>query len=163
MDTAIKLQDILSSIRQFQLAVDQANVRLNFVIAPGAWLMPSRMILNSDSEIGYNNALRQGGPEMKIVVNNDVNSPPKKRPLTRWMGVIQRSTSRTTILPIQSTKPQRLNPATRQPAKTRSNGLTSQPKPRSLLKTKRSIKQLGLALASAGLFYWVTRLSRLLM
>ena len=41
-----------------QLAVDQAKVRLNLAVCPGAWLMPARMIINTESMVGYNNKLK---------------------------------------------------------------------------------------------------------
>ena len=43
--------------------------------------MPSRMILNTGSVVGYNNQLRQAGPGMKLGVNNDVNQGTKKSAL----------------------------------------------------------------------------------
>jgi len=39
--------------------VDEAMVRLNLAVAPNAWLMPARMVINTESTIGYNNKLKQ--------------------------------------------------------------------------------------------------------
>ena len=64
------------------MVVDEAKVRLDLAAAPEAWLMPSRMVLNTGSVVGYNNKLRQASPGMKLAVNNNVNQGTKKRPFT---------------------------------------------------------------------------------
>ena len=61
-----------------QLAVDEAKVRLNLAAAPGTWLMPARMVINTGSVAGYNNQLRQATSNMKLGVNNSVNLETKK-------------------------------------------------------------------------------------
>ena len=48
MEDAIRQPDLAQSVQRYQLAVDQAKVRLNFAVCPGAWLMPARMIFNTD-------------------------------------------------------------------------------------------------------------------
>ena len=65
-------------MQRYQLAVDEAKVRLNLAAAPGTWLMPARMVLNTGSVSGYNNQLRQATPNMQLVVNNSVNLETKK-------------------------------------------------------------------------------------
>ena len=65
-------------MQRYQLAVDEAKVRLNLAVAPGTWLMPARMILNTGSVSGYNNQLRQATPNMQLGVNNSVNLETKK-------------------------------------------------------------------------------------
>jgi len=39
-------------VQRYQLAVDQAKVRLNLAVAPMAWLMPAQMIINTETTIG---------------------------------------------------------------------------------------------------------------
>ena len=39
----------------------------------GAWLMPARMIIDTESIVGYNNKLVQAKAGMKLGINNDVN------------------------------------------------------------------------------------------
>ena len=56
---AIRSPDISKSIQRYQLAVGEAKARLDFAVVPGCWLMPSRMILNTESTVGYNNKLKQ--------------------------------------------------------------------------------------------------------
>ena len=65
-------------MQRYQLAVDEAKVRLNLAVAPGTWLMPARMVINTGSVSGYNNQLRQATPNMKLGVNNSVNLDTKK-------------------------------------------------------------------------------------
>ena len=72
MEDAIRQPDLAKSMQRYQLAVDEANVRLNFAVCPGAWLMPA------ESTVGYNNRLKQAATGMKLGVNNDVNSGTKK-------------------------------------------------------------------------------------
>ena len=77
MEDAIRQPDILKSVQRFQLAVDEAKVRLNLAISPGAWLMPSNLLINTQSTIGYNNKLKKATAEMKLGVNNTINSDRK--------------------------------------------------------------------------------------
>ena len=65
-------------MQRYQLAVDEAKVRLNLAVAPGTWLMPARMVINTGSVSGYNNQLRQATPNMQLGVNNSVNLETKK-------------------------------------------------------------------------------------
>ena len=81
MEDAIRQTDLSQSVQRYQLAVDQAKVRLNLAVCPGAWLMPARMIINTDSIVGYNNKLKQAKAGMKLGVNNDVNLGTKKAAL----------------------------------------------------------------------------------
>ena len=77
-EDAIRQPDLAKSVQRYQLAVDEANVRLNLAVCPGAWLMPVSMIINTESTVGYNNRLKQAVPRIKLGVNNDVNSGTKK-------------------------------------------------------------------------------------
>ena len=86
MEDAIRQPDLSASVQRYQLAVDQAKVRLNLVVCPGAWLMPARMIINSESIVGYNNKLKQAKAGMKLGINNDVNSGTKKAALQLMDG-----------------------------------------------------------------------------
>ena len=74
LEDAIKQPDISKSVQRFQLAVQEAKVKLDLAVSPGTWLMPSRMVLNTESTIGYNNRLKRVEPTMKLGVNTDVNS-----------------------------------------------------------------------------------------
>ena len=48
--------------------------------------MPARMIINTESTIGYNNKLMQAKAGMKLGINNDVNSGTKKAALQLMDG-----------------------------------------------------------------------------
>ena len=86
MEDAIRQPDLSKSVQRYQLAVDQAKVRLNLAVCPGAWLMPARMIINTESIVGYNNKLKQAQAGMKLGVNNDVNLGTKKAALQLMDG-----------------------------------------------------------------------------
>jgi len=73
MEDAIRQPDLAQSVQRYQLAVDQAKIRLNLAVCHEAWLMPARMIINTESTIGYNNKLEQAITGMKLGVNNEVN------------------------------------------------------------------------------------------
>ena len=86
MEDAIRQPDLAQSVQRYQLAIDEAKVRLNLAVCPGTWLMPARMIINKESTIGYNNKLMQGNAGMKFGINNDVNSGTKKAALQLMDG-----------------------------------------------------------------------------
>ena len=86
MEDAIRQTDLVTSVQRYQLAVDQAKVRLNLAVCPGTWLMPATMIINAESRVGYNNKLKQAGAGMKLGINNDVNSCTKKAALRLMDG-----------------------------------------------------------------------------
>ena len=52
MEDAIIQTDLAESVKRYQDAVFNANVRLNLAVCPGAWLMPARMIINTESIVG---------------------------------------------------------------------------------------------------------------
>ena len=78
VENAIKQPDLAASVQRYQLAVDEAKVRLNLALCPGAWLMPGLMVINTESVVGYNNQLKQAGAGMKLGINNEVNTSTKK-------------------------------------------------------------------------------------
>ena len=86
MEDAIRQPDLSKSVQRYQLAVDQAKVRLNLAVCPRAWLMPARMIINTGSIVDYNNKLMQAKVGMKLGVNNDVNLGTKKAALQLMYG-----------------------------------------------------------------------------
>ena len=78
MEDAIRQPDLSKCVQRYQLAVDEAKVRLDFVACPGTWLTPSPMVINTASTVGYNNQLMQATTNMKLGVNNNVNTETKK-------------------------------------------------------------------------------------
>ena len=70
LEDSIRKPNISASIERFQLAVQEARVKLDLAISPGTWLLPARMVINTASKIGYNNDLRRASPQMRLGVNN---------------------------------------------------------------------------------------------
>ena len=73
VEDAIRQPDLAKSV------VDEAKVKLNLAVCPGAWLVPGRMVINTESVVGYNNQLKQAVEEMKLGINNNMNKGTKKR------------------------------------------------------------------------------------
>ena len=78
LEDAIIQPDLAKSVARYQLAIDEAKVRLNFAVCPGAWLMPGSMIINTETTVGYNNRLKQASGSMRLGINNQVNTGTKK-------------------------------------------------------------------------------------
>ena len=73
LEDSIRKPNISASIERFQLAVQEARVKLDLAIFPGTCLLPARMVINTASKIGYNNDLRRASPQMRLGVNYNVN------------------------------------------------------------------------------------------
>jgi len=86
MESAISQPDLAKSVQRYQLAVDEAKVRLNLGVAPMAWLMPANMVINTASVVGYNNKLKQAVSGTKPGVNNTLNTDTKKSGLQLMEG-----------------------------------------------------------------------------
>ena len=86
VEDSIRQTYLAKSVQRYQLAVDEAKVRLNLAVCPGAWLMPTQMVLNTGSVIGYNNQLKQAMPGTKLGVNDEVNTSTKKAALKLMAG-----------------------------------------------------------------------------
>ena len=61
-------------------------MRLGFAVARGVLLLPSHMIINTESVVGYNNNLTRATDDMKLGVNNQVNLGTKKASLKLMAG-----------------------------------------------------------------------------
>ena len=59
-ESAIIEENISESVQRYQLAVQESKVKLNMVISPSIWLMPSNLIINLTSVEGYNNKFKKG-------------------------------------------------------------------------------------------------------
>ena len=57
MEDAIRQPELAKSVQRYQLSVDEAMVRLNLAVSPKAWVMHTKMIINTQSTVGYNNKL----------------------------------------------------------------------------------------------------------
>jgi hypothetical protein len=86
MEDAIRQPDLANSVQRYQMAVEEAMVRLDLAVCPGAWLMPAKMVINTQSTVGYNNKLKQAVAGMRLGVNSEVNADTKKVGLTLMEG-----------------------------------------------------------------------------
>ena len=86
IEDSIVLKNISDSIQRYQEAIADTKTRLDFAVAQGVWLMPSRMVINTESIVGYNNMLMIAKPGMKLGVNNDVNQETHKASLKLMAG-----------------------------------------------------------------------------
>ena len=78
VEDAIRNPDLGKSVQRFQLAIESAKVRLDLAISPGTWLLPSKMVVNTESVVGYNNKLKKATSYMRIGINSDLNIPVRR-------------------------------------------------------------------------------------
>ena len=86
VDDAIRNLTVSSEPVKYQTAIELTKVRLNFAVARGVLLLPSCMIINKESVVGYNNNLRRTTDDMKLGVNNQVNQGTYKASLKLMAG-----------------------------------------------------------------------------
>ena len=86
IEDSIKTLTVSSGPVKYQDAIEASKVRLNFAVGRGVLLLPSRMIINTESVVGYNNDLRRATDGMKLGVNNHVNQGTKKASLRLMAG-----------------------------------------------------------------------------
>ena len=78
VEDAIRNTDLGKSVQRFQLVIESAKVRLDLAIRPGTLLLPSKMVVNTESVVGYNNKLKKATRRMKIGINSDLNIPVRR-------------------------------------------------------------------------------------
>ena len=86
IEDALRTLAVSNAPVKYQDAIEMTKVRLNFAVARGVLLLPSRMIINTESVVGYNNNLRRATDDMKLGVNNHVNQGTKKASLKLMDG-----------------------------------------------------------------------------
>ena len=86
VDDAIKTLTVSNEPAKYQNVIEKTKVRLNLVVGRGTLLMPARMIINTESVVGYNNNLKRATNDMKLGVNNQVNQSLKKASLKKMAG-----------------------------------------------------------------------------
>ena len=86
LEDSIKTLTVSSGPVKYQDAIQATKVWLNFAVGRGVLLLPSRMIINTESVVGYNNNLRRATDDMKLGVNNHVNQGTKKASLKLIAG-----------------------------------------------------------------------------
>ena len=130
LEDSIKTLNVSNGPVKYQDAIQATKVRLNFAVGRGVLLLPSRMIINTESVVGYNNNLRRATDDMKLGVNNHVNQGTKKASLKLMAGgpskvnppnshpsnpIHKQATEAQGIAPHAPSQPQPTQPAT-QPA-----------------------------------------------
>ena len=78
IEDALRTLTVSSGPVKYQDAIEATKVRLNFAVGRGVLLLPSRMVINTESVVGYNNNLRRATDDIKLGVNNHVNQGTKK-------------------------------------------------------------------------------------
>ena len=91
LEDSIRKPNISASIQRFQLAVQEARVKLDLAISPGTWLLPARMVIKTASKIGYNNELRRASPQMCLGVNDNVNVDLKQTGIPKHNFVLSKN------------------------------------------------------------------------
>ena len=86
IEDSIKTLTVSNGPVRYQDAIQATKVRLNFAVGHGVLLLPARMIINTESIVGYNNNLRRATDDMKLGVNNQVNQGTKKASLKLMAG-----------------------------------------------------------------------------
>ena len=86
LEDALRTLNVSSGPVKYQNAIKATKVRWNFAVARGVLLLPARMIINTESVVGYNNNLRRATDDMKLGVNNHVNQGTKKAGLRLMAG-----------------------------------------------------------------------------
>ena len=52
--------------------------------------MPAKMVIVTESTVGFNNKLKQAVPGMQLEVNKEVNPDTKKWALPKWKEALQK-------------------------------------------------------------------------
>ena len=86
IEDSITLKNISASVQRYQEAIADTRMRLDFSVAKGVWLMPSRMVINTESIVGYDNFLVITDDTMKLGVNNNINRESHKPSLKHMAG-----------------------------------------------------------------------------
>ena len=86
IEDSIKILTVSNGPVKYQNMIQETKVRLNFAVGRGVLLLPARMIINTESVVGYNNNLRWAKDDMKLGVNNQVNQGTKKANLKLMAG-----------------------------------------------------------------------------
>ena len=134
VENAIRNPDISKSVQRFQLAIESAKVRLDQAISPGLWLLPSKMVVNTESVVGYNNKLKKATTFMRIGINSDLNIPVRRSTQKHNLG------SRAVKLPHSGVETQNNNQENKAKQATE-NPATADAEPGKLEATENSAKQ----------------------
>ena len=85
-ESAVIEEDLATSVQRYQLAVQESKLRLDLAFAPGIWLMPSNLVINTENIVGYNNELQKATDGMQFGVNVGVNEKSKSVGIKHNLG-----------------------------------------------------------------------------
>ena len=85
-ESSVKVNDISKSVQNYQKSVQETKLRLDLAVAPGVWLIPSNLIINTESVVGYNNSLKIATEDMTFGVNNSINAETKAVGIPNSLG-----------------------------------------------------------------------------
>ena len=170
VEDAIRNPDISKPVQRFQLAIESAKVRLDLAISPGLWLLPSKMVVNTESVVGYNNKLKKATSFMRIGVNSDLNIPTRRSALKHNLGsgavklphsgVETPETKETTVKQSKTVKPAKQQAETKETRVVKSDsgaGATAeleQAKPRTKFVSTSHANNLNVLIIIAGGLAW---------
>ena len=66
--------DTYKNYERYQDAITETKVKLDMAISPELYMLPSKMIINTESAVGYNNQLKYANDDMHFGYNGDVNN-----------------------------------------------------------------------------------------
>ena len=66
--------DTYKNYERYQDAITETKVKLDMAMSPELYMLPSRMIINTESRGGYNNQLKYATDDMHFGYNGDVNN-----------------------------------------------------------------------------------------
>ena len=84
LERSTRQTDLSKGVRRYQLPIDEGKLRLDLAAAPRAWLMPFRMVINTERTDAYNNKLKQATPNMELGLTNDVNKETQQWVCASW-------------------------------------------------------------------------------
>ena len=149
-ESAVIEENLATSVQRYQLAVQEAKLRLDLAIAPGIWLMPSNLVINTESIVGYNNELQKASDSMQFGVNVGVNEKSKGVGIKHNLGTskvkLPHITKKVTFAPPAASKPSESH--THDTGDTHNTGDTSDTH-----ETNKTIWMMG----AAGLGWWLFR------
>ena len=145
LEDSTRKPNISASIQRFQLAVQEARVKLDLAISPGTWLLPSRMVINTASQIGYNNELRRASPHMRLGVNDNVN-----------VGIEQTGIPKHNFVPSKNKLPHAIETKIKK-HETKNITKTLKINNRSLINSAHEINLAVLSISAAGLVWFLFR------
>ena len=147
LEDSIRKPNISASIQRFQLAVQEARVKLDLAISPGTWLLPSIMVINTASQIGYNHELRRASPRMRLGVNENAN-----------VGIKQTGILKHNFVPSKNKLPHAIETESKKHETTNINVDAHNTKTSSLINSAHEINLTILTISAAGLAWFLFRL-----